>query len=553
MAEDPKAAFLDSVVWHGSLDAAAAILAEYPGIAGSDIYMAAVLGDDAAVREFLAADPGSATAKGGPRGWDALTYLCFSKYLRLDRSRSEAFVRAATALLDAGASANTGFFDPNHKPAATLESVLYGAAGVAHHPEMTRLLLERGADPNDGEVAYHAPETLDNRAMKVLVESGKLTPESMMWLLVRKFNWQDDQAVAWLLDHGADANYQASWGHRPVHQALANSVPFSYFELLLDHGCDPTLPGKGGVSAFALAARMARGDVLGLFERRGFAAVLQGEDAFLAACARGDGETAQRIAAEDPGLVARLQAQNPGLVVDYAGGSPDALRVLLDLGFDPGAARVQPAWMKGETALHEATGRGLLANALLLMERGAPMDAANHRGDTPLEVAIRCLEEQSEWTPNEFTLPIAEALIRAGANIDLVKMTLAAAVCLGRASDVERLAKEATQRDRQVALAAAAYNSKAAAVPLLIGLGADPNAGNEGLNPYAMALHNAVCSGSLETVRALLAAGARADVKDNSYQATPLDWAEHFLGEKRGGSKQDAEIVACLREHAGKV
>ena len=38
----------------------------------------------------------------------------------------------ATALLDAGASARTGFYDPGHLPEPGFESVLYGAAGVAH-------------------------------------------------------------------------------------------------------------------------------------------------------------------------------------------------------------------------------------------------------------------------------------------------------------------------------------------------------------------------------------------------------------------------------------
>jgi hypothetical protein len=33
-------------------------------------------------------------------------------------------------------------------------------------------------------------------------------------------------------------------------------------------------------------------------------------------------------------------------------------------------------------------------------------------------VAFICLEQQSEWTPNEYTLPIAEALIRAGASVE---------------------------------------------------------------------------------------------------------------------------------------
>src|SRR5260370_39876729 len=123
-SDDPRAAFIDASLWHGSLDRSEAILAAHPEIAGSDIHTAAILGDDAAVRRFLELDPANATAKGGPRGWAALTHLCFSNYLRLDRARTDSFVRAATALLDAGASANTGFFEENHKPQPPLESML---------------------------------------------------------------------------------------------------------------------------------------------------------------------------------------------------------------------------------------------------------------------------------------------------------------------------------------------------------------------------------------------------------------------------------------------
>src|SRR5258708_10482317 len=106
--DDPRAAFIEASIWHGSLEQSQAILAAHPEIAGSDIHTAAILGDDAAVRRFLEINPANATAKGGPRGWDALTHLCFSKYLRLDRARSDGFGRAATALLDAGPSAHTG-------------------------------------------------------------------------------------------------------------------------------------------------------------------------------------------------------------------------------------------------------------------------------------------------------------------------------------------------------------------------------------------------------------------------------------------------------------
>src|SRR5918992_247502 len=105
--DDPRAAFIEAACvprdgGHatGTLERAEAILSAHPAIAGSDIHTAAILGDDAGVRRFLAVDPRNATAKAGPYGWDALTHLCFSRYLRLDPARSAGFVQGARALLD---------------------------------------------------------------------------------------------------------------------------------------------------------------------------------------------------------------------------------------------------------------------------------------------------------------------------------------------------------------------------------------------------------------------------------------------------------------------
>jgi ankyrin repeat protein len=545
-----RAAFIKASVWHGSLEQAEAILIAHREIADGDIHVAAILGDDAAVRRFIELDPASATSKSAPLGWDALTHLCFSKYLRLDRARTDGFVRAATALLDAGASPSTGFFDETHQPAPEWESVLYGGAGVAHHPEMTRLLLERGADPNDGEVAYHSPETLDNRALKILVESGKLTPDSLTTMLNRKFDWHDDEGVRWLLDHGADPNRLSHWGQRPLHHALRRGNPTRYFELLLDRGADPGLSDKDGASAFAIAAQMARADVLDLFEQRGFASALLGDDAFLAACARADEIGARKIIAGDPQVIARLQAQNSGLLADFAGaGNTASVRLMLDLGLDIGAARGSPSWIRGETALHVAAWRGLLPMARLLIERGAPLEATNRSGDTPLALALGALVEQSEWTPNEYSVEIARELLRAGARLEASKLTLAGALCLGRTEDATRLASEANAKDRQCALSAAAFNGNVEALTMAIDLGADVNAYNIGSHPHATALHNAVCSGSLAAVKSLVEAGARPDQRDTAYQATPLEWAEHYVREEEGGpsGKQYAQIAAYLR------
>jgi hypothetical protein len=198
----------------------------------------------------------------------------------------------------------------------------------------------------------------------------------------------------------------------------------------------------------------------------------------------------------------------------------------------------------------------------LLIERGAPLEARRHGGLTPLGVAFLCLEQQSEWTPNEYTLPIAEALIKAGASVENAGLTLAAAVCLGRRDDIARLAKEAGAPEKQKALAAAAYNGRLDAVDMALALGADPNTPNVGLNPDATALHNAVCSGSLAGVKKLVEAGASVGARDGPYKATPLQWAEYFVHEsgadkveyfQREGSraKQYADIVRYLRSIEG--
>jgi ankyrin repeat protein len=313
----------------------------------------------------------------------------------------------------------------------------------------------------------------------------------------------------------------------------------------------------------AEAARRGRADVLELCEKRGAIIALEGDDAFMAACARANDAEARRLAAEDPLVVGRMQSQNPGMLADFAGaGNTAAVRLMLDLGFDAGMARIKPNWVAGETALHVAAAHGRQPVAELLIERGAPLEAKRPGGWTPLRVAFLCLEQQSEWTPNEFTLPIAEALIKAGANVEDAGLTLTGAVCLGRSDDVTRLAKEASAEEKQKALAAAAYNGRLGAIDTAIALGADPNAPNAGLNPDATALHNAVCSGSLAAVQKVAEAGASVDAKDGPYQATPLVWAEYFVRENSAGKieyfqregprpKQYAEIAKYLGSKKG--
>lgn len=429
-SNDPVAEFIraacvprDTSHASGTLERAESIRAARPEVASANIHTAAILGDDEGVRQFLALDPGDATAKGGPYGWDALTHLSFSRYLRLDPARSAGFLRAAAALLDAGASANTGWQEEIHDPKPTWESVLYGAAGIARHPELTRLLLERGGDPNDDETPYHSAESHDNRAVRVLLESGKLSAANLAIVLLRKADCHDHAGVRLLLEHGADPNRMTQWGRTSLHQAIVRDNALETIELLLDHGADPTAL-MAGRTAIAIAARRGRGDVLAALERRGVALGLAGADRLVAACARDDAAEVRAAAAREKDIVRELLADGGRLLATFAGvGNTNGVRHLLDLGIPVASLFPEGDGYFGiaprSTALHVAAWRARPATVKLLIERGAPVGARDGLGRTPLALAVRACVD-SYWTERRSPESV-EALLRAGASTDGVE------------------------------------------------------------------------------------------------------------------------------------
>ncbi|MFI5309765.1 MAG: ankyrin repeat domain-containing protein [Gemmatimonadales bacterium] len=411
-AEEPRTEFIRAAIWHGSLERAEAILAVHPELAASDIHTAAITGDDAAVRRFLERDPASVHTKSPPYDGDALNYLGLSKYLRLDRARTDAFLRAATALLDAGADPNTGFWLNGER-----ETALYGAAGVAHHPEMTRLLLERGADPTDVEVVYHSPETDDNTAMTLVVETGKLSSDDLAMMLIRKHDWHDYDGAKYLLEHGADPNGERRRGWYPIHHALKRSNRIEMFVLLLDHGADPMVVNDG-LTAVARAAREGRSDVLALFTERGIPVALSGVDRLIAACTMDDDGTIRSIAASEPRLVAELVAMGGTLLATFSGSwNTNGVRRLLDLGVSPAAPFTDGDGYfgipKDSLPIHVAAWRARPAIVKLLIERGSPVDVPDRNGRTPLALAVRACVD-SYWSDRRSPDSV-RALLDAGA------------------------------------------------------------------------------------------------------------------------------------------
>jgi ankyrin repeat protein len=292
---------------------------------------------------------------------------------------------------------------------------------VAHHAGLTRLLLERGADPNEGEVAYHAPETDDNAALKVLVGSGRITADNLATMLLRKADWHDYDGIKWLLEHGADPNRMTHWGFTALHQALRRDNALRNIEAMLEHGADPTLNnGADGRSAVSLAARRGRGDAFDLFQRRGIPIELFGVERLVAACAGNDVLEVESIARGEPAFVSEVRAEGGKLLAEFAGnGNTDGVRHLLELGVDVNAFYEEGdgyfAIAKNSTALHVAAWRAQHATVKFLIERGAPIDLPDGQGRTPLMLAVRACVD-SHWSYRRSPDSV-QALLRAGASV----------------------------------------------------------------------------------------------------------------------------------------
>jgi ankyrin repeat protein len=105
-------------------------------------------------------------------------------------------------------------------------------------------------------------------------------------------------------------------------------------------------------------------------------------------------------------------------------------------------------------------------------------------------------------------------------------MTAPIAAGLNRLDDLARLLPQAKEAERQAAFSMAVINSHPSAVRLCIDAGADVNAFLI-VHAHGTAAHHAAGGDDVETLKLLVAAGAKLDVRDKLWGGTPLGWAVH--------------------------
>jgi len=354
------------------------ILRQHPEIAHDNLHTRIVCGDRDGVERILGEDRHAARNVGGPKHWPPLLYLCAGR-LTLPAFADHS-VAIARMLLDAGADPNAYFWGGNeaiHYTALTL-TIGQGEERAPFHPQaqaLAALLLQRGAEPYDGQVFYNISQgALDDEIIWLLdliydraIQMGRKADwDDPEWKMIDMGGYghgarfilghavRDNQLrlAEWALAHGASANATAARDKRwPKHT-------------LLDGACL-----RGLVEMMALLERHGgrRSDTK-----------LEGARAFAPAALRLDRDAARAMLSEHPEYLNDPAPLRVAAQTDRA----DVAAFLLDLGMSPD---VGGPIQHGERALHTAAYSGSARVAQLLVDRGAEIDPVDaHHDGTPL-------------------------------------------------------------------------------------------------------------------------------------------------------------------------
>ena len=328
-----------------------------PALARHDLACACLTGEADEVSRRLAARPAAVSEPTGPRGWQPILYPCFSRLLRGDPQRAPEIREVVRRLLAAGADPNAFFVNDD----GWLQVALYGAAGIAGDPELTRMLLQAGADPTDdrdgyhaNEVLYHACEFRDPTCAMLVIDAGA-RQDLVDRNLGRALNFPNPEMIEMFCTHGARASagslHQAVWRRRPPRTVAA----------LLDAGAPIDAPDEDGMTALQIAVRWGEETVAALLRERG---------ADQAAVTNEDRGIGRYLCGRDHDLPAgiALPVLDEMVRMSIQGGHLEAMFRLLDVG-----ARIDGNPDSEEIPLGDAGWRGRVQMARELIERGAAL------------------------------------------------------------------------------------------------------------------------------------------------------------------------------------
>ena len=369
-----------------------------------DLAAAGVAGDVDAVRRLLAA---GAPADGllPPFGFTPLMYACFSRLAIVDPEVAVGVAAAARLLVDAGADVNVTIPGPDGRC-----TPLYGAAGVLNDARLTAVLLDAGADPDEGatgsegtEALYHAAEFADTTCLRLLLEA-RPRPQWVAYCLGRALDFSDPDRALLFLEHGA-----VRPGSNALRIAVRKQAAPVVVAAMLEHGADPNATDDRGTPVLVTAVRSGQVETARLLEAGGAVPAAVAEaDRNVGRAVRGEPHDAP-VAGIDPFLLEQAVNRNDLVAIDR----------LLAAGLSVDASD-EPDW----SALRRACWIGNAEAARLLVaaganvmptEDGSPLGAAMHGSEHCFDPEGGPRESLPEEIPQSGYVAVVELLLEHGA------------------------------------------------------------------------------------------------------------------------------------------
>ncbi|HFD92838.1 MAG TPA: hypothetical protein ENJ22_06070 [Gammaproteobacteria bacterium] len=437
------------------------------------------------------------------------------------------------------------------------------AVAATDNKDVLELLVERGADvhiaTNDGTTALMnaaASGHLDN--VKYLIDAGaqiNRTNHDGESALVYAIKFGHKDIVDYLLKNGADANIydqdEITANNRFTPLMIAAEYGFTtpddatIVRRLLAHGADPKVHRNNGDTALSIAEKNRNEAIVDELEKHGARdetpyAGLTAEDALLKAIKMDDVAKVRELldTAADSNYRETLTGVTPLLMASYYG-NPGVVNMLVEKGADIDDVpwglteqRINASSVpvndrelmriasRGDTALITAIRRGHTRSALLLLDHGADVLQPNRKAETPGYFAAR-----------KGNAAVMRSLLDKGLDPNR-----------GHFEQVQDYFSDKIihEEDTRPLLIEAADLGHVETVRALLGAGADPDL-QDALGRTALFL--AVSQGFADTVKVLLEMGADPDLKEATGK-TPL-----MMAAKNGFRR----IVTLLLEHEADI
>lgn len=234
-----------------------------PYVKELDLFHAAAILDLPRVNQLLAS--GVSPKVADVNTMTALHYCAASAMFALSPGQQETQHAVIKALVAAGGALNVPHAF-GHETVWTI-SPLYYATGYHDNPGLTELLLDLGAEPDDGESVWHASDEGHEKALEVLarrIPTAKLVTITTD-ALPGQLRWGKTRGAAWLLAHGADPNIlHKQSGDAALHAAAKAGSSEKIVKLILAHGARKDLKNREGLTARELAKNAGNSTLLKL-------------------------------------------------------------------------------------------------------------------------------------------------------------------------------------------------------------------------------------------------------------------------------------------------